>query len=78
LSEPPPEDTPLDPETISRLLEEMATQPDNAPDFMTSAIEAMAGVHARWYRGWIAAGVPEPRAAEWTGILVESMVRGTQ
>lgn len=77
VSDPSGENLP-GPDDMQRILEEMAAQPGNAPDFMTTAIEAMAGVHARWYRGWINAGVPEPRAAEWAGIMIAALFRGAQ
>ena len=64
-----PEGFPVPPEEVQRILAEMA-QPGNTPDFMSAAIEAITILHARWYTGWIAAGVPEPRAAEWAGIMI--------
>ncbi len=69
----PPEDPPLDPETIRRMVEDMAQVPGNAPDMATAGIYAMAGSHVQWYRGWMAAGAPEPRAAEWTRTMIEVM-----
>ena len=63
MSEQVPEGFPLDPDEVSRILAGMSQMPDNAPDTMAVAIETMSGVQARWYHGWIKAGIPEPLAA---------------
>lgn len=74
MSEPVPEGFPLDPAAMQRILDEMAAAGD-APDFMTTAIEAVAAMHARWYHGWIKAGIPEQRAAELLAIMVSTLFR---
>lgn len=75
MSEPPPEDLPAGPEDIRRIAESMVSVPGNAPDMQSAAIQAVAAVQVQWYRGWIAAGAPEPRAAEWAAVLIECMLR---
>jgi hypothetical protein len=75
MSEPPPEGfPPLDPEAFRRM-EEAFRQAGGLPDFVTTAIETIAGVHAQWYRAWQEAGVPECRAAEWTEVMIEATAR---
>lgn len=43
--------------------------------FNDVGVEALTVLHAKWYRGWQAAGIPEGRAAEFTAILVAAAVR---
>ena len=74
MSEPQPEKFPLDPAEVQRMLDDMTAAGD-APDFMATAIETMTALHVRWYRGWIAAGLPEQRAAELLAIMVSTMFR---
>lgn len=76
MSEPSPEQgPPLDPDELRRLAE-MTEQAGNMPDFTGAAILAMTAVHAQWYRGWQAAGIPENRAAEFTAVLIAHQVSG--
>jgi hypothetical protein len=75
VSEPSPEQgPPLEPDDLRRL-EEMVRDAGNMPDMTGSAIEAIAGIHARWYFSWQAAGVPEARAAEWTEVMLAGQFR---
>lgn len=64
MSEPQPE-FPLSPEELHRL-EELARMPEPA----AGIVGALAAAHVQWYRAWQAAGAPEQRAAEWTGIMI--------
>jgi len=64
-----------DPDEVQRILSGIF-QGDSAPDFTAAAIETVASAHVQWYRAWIAAGAPECRAAEWTGILIASLLGG--
>jgi hypothetical protein len=75
MSEQMPEPgSPLGPEEMRRL-EEMIRDTANAPDMMGAAIETIAGIHARWYYAWQAHGVPENRAAEWAGVMIDALFR---
>lgn len=67
MSEPGPDDF--------RHIEEMLRNAADTPDFMGTAIETIAGVHAQWYQAWITAGIPEQRAAEWAEVMIEAMFR---
>jgi hypothetical protein len=51
-------------------LEAMLRAPSPVLPEQEQIISSMAALHAAWYQAWQAAGVPEHRAAEWTGILV--------
>jgi hypothetical protein len=73
MSEPLPEGMPPGPEDIRRIVEDMAQVPGNAPDMQSAAIQVMAGLQVQWYLGWIAAGAPEPRAAEWARTMIQVM-----
>jgi hypothetical protein len=73
MSEQQPEPgVPLNPDELRRL-EEMVRDTANTPDMMGAAIETIAGMHARWYFAWQGHGVPEPRAAEWAGIMIGTL-----
>jgi hypothetical protein len=74
VSEPFPEGAPLGPDELRRLTE-MAEDAADAPDFAGAAIAAIVKVHAQWYFGWQAEGVPEQRAAEWAEIVIASGFR---
>ncbi len=63
------------PDEVQRILGSIF-QGDSAPDFTSAAIEMIASAHVKWYRAWQAAGAPECRAAEWTGILIASLAGG--
>jgi len=77
MSEPAPEGFGLGPEELRRM-DEVLGEIGNLPDFMGAAIEAIASAHAQWYRAWQAAGVPEPRAAEWVTVMIAAMARSGQ
>ena len=75
MSEPSPEPgLPLNPDEIRRLTEIMRDTA-NMPEFTVTAIETITGLHAQWYKGWQAAGVPEQRAAEWTAVMIAGQFR---
>jgi hypothetical protein len=68
-----PDDFPLSKDEMRELMAEAIRSASD--ESMSSAITAVAQVQVQWYRAWLAAGAPEPRAAEWAGILVASLFR---
>jgi hypothetical protein len=68
-----PPSFPLSPDELHRLEEIARSQYPS--DMINTAIEAIAGIHVRWYKAWQAAGAPEHRAAEWAGIMIATQHR---
>jgi len=71
MSEPSPESGPPLSDDERRRLEEILQA--NMPDMAAEAIRTITGIHAQWYTGWQAAGIPEPRAAEFTAIMIRAL-----
>ncbi len=74
MSDQPEPGIPLSPDELARLTD-MMRDTANFPEFTSTAIETVTGLQAEWYRGWIAAGVPEQRAAEWTEAMIVAQFR---
>ena len=73
MSEQPEQEFPFTPDEMRRRLEDMSRE--LTPGMTSTAVGAIAGIHAQWYFAWQTAGVPEHRASEWARTMIEALFR---